>query len=353
MIEWCDVLEERGRKVLEAVVSNYIQTGEPVGSRTITKKYGFGLSPATIRNIMADLEDLQFLTHPHTSAGRIPTDLGYRYYVDVLMETASTQDIEGEIKAKLQSPDSDIKSLLSETSRMLSSLTHYAGLVMTSRVPDTLIRRVQFIRLGYDRVLVVLVTANGMVQNKFIEVDKDLSQDDLDQLAARLNKHLETLNLRELREHLVEEMQGARKSYTSMLEKVFSPDADPDSAERGETLFLGGLSEIMTQPEFANNIDKLKALYHTFEERYHLIRLLDRSLDAEGVQIFIGSENPFFEMKECSVVTASYSSHGRVVGALGVIGPTRMDYNRVIPVVNCTAKLLSKVMERSESIPVR
>lgn len=347
------MLEERGRKVLEAVVSNYIQTGEPVGSRTITRKYGFGLSPATIRNIMADLEELQFLTHPHTSAGRIPTDLGYRYYVDVLMETASTQDIEGEIKAKLQSPDSDIKSLLAETSRMLSSLTHYAGLVMASAVPDTLIRRVQFIRLRHDRVLVVLVTANGMIQNKFIEGDKDLSQDDLDQLAVRINKHLEKLNLKELRELLVEEMQGARKSYTSMLEKVFSADADPNSSERSENLFLGGLSEIMTQPEFANNIEKLKTLYHTFEEKYHLIRLLDRSLDAEGVQIFIGSENPFFEMKECSVVTASYSSHGRIVGALGVIGPTRMDYNRVIPVVNCTAKLLGRVMERSESIPVR
>ncbi|MDH4099382.1 MAG: heat-inducible transcriptional repressor HrcA [Nitrospirota bacterium] len=348
-----DVLEERGRKVLEAVVSSYIKTGEPVGSRTITKKFGMGLSPATIRNIMADLEDLQLLTHPHTSAGRIPTDLGYRYYVDTLMEAEPQDKLEREIGERLKRHDADIKNLLTETSKMLSSLTHYAGLVMAAKIPETLIRRVQFIRLNEKRVLVILVTANGMIQNKFIDVERDLSQSDLDQLASRLNGQLEEMNLGELRKRLVEEMQGTRKDYASMLEKVFSQDNDRPVAERGDSLFLGGLSEMMAYPEYANNIEKLKTLYHAFEEKYHLIKLLDSSLEAGGVQIFIGTENPYFEMQDCSVVTASYGSHGRIVGALGVIGPTRMDYNRVIPVVNCTAKLLSRVMERSESIPVR
>ena len=349
-----NVLEERGRKVLEAVVSSYIKTGEPVGSRTITKKFGMGLSPATIRNIMADLEDLQLLTHPHTSAGRIPTDLGYRYYVDTLMEAEPQEKIEREIGELLKGNDADIKNLLAETSRMLSSLTHYAGLVMAARIPDTLIRRIQFIRLSDKKVLVILVTGNGMIQNKFIDAERDLAQDDLDQLTVRLNKLLENLNMRELREKLVAEMQGTRKDYAGMLEKVFSQDADSAAGtDRGDSLFLGGLSEMMGHPEYANNIEKLKTLYHAFEEKYHLIKLLDRSLEAGGVQIFIGTENPYFEMQDCSVVTASYGSHGRVVGALGVIGPTRMDYNRVIPVVNCTAKLLSRVMERSDSIPVR
>lgn len=346
------VLEERGRKVLEAVVASYIETGEPIGSRTITKKFGFGLSPATIRNIMADLEDMRLLTHPHTSAGRIPTDLGYRYYVDILLETASGEEMEREVRERLHLPEPNARGLLTEISRVLSSVSHYAGIVMAADLPDALIRRVQFIRLRHDKALAILVTAAGMVQNKVVEVSETLSQKDLDHLASRMNSLLEEMGLQDVREMLRREVEGARDRFSRMMEQLTSP-GDRAGSGRGDDLFVGGVSEIMGQPEFANNLDKLRNLYRTFEDKYHLMNLLDRSIDAEGVQIFIGSENPYFEMQDCSVVTASYKSQGRVAGVLGVIGPTRMDYNRVISVVNCTAKLLGKVMDQENDAAMR
>jgi heat-inducible transcriptional repressor len=339
-----DNLSDRSKKILEAIIEDYIGTAEPVGSRSISRRHGFSLSPATIRNVMADLEELGFLASPHTSAGRIPTDKAFRFYVDSLL-TLRCIDPEQEelIKRQCRLYGSDVGDILKETSKLLSSMSHYMGVVVTPRFNTTIFRHIEFIKLGGRRLLAILVSKSGIVQNKIIETDEDIDSEDLVRMSNYLNTLLEGLSIAELRNRILREMQDEKVLYDEMLAKALRL-SEQTLCENGTEIIIEGQVNILDQPEFAD-VEKMKEIFRTFEEKSQLISLLDRCMESEGVHIFIGSENYIDQMAKMSVITAPYMSGNNTVGVLGVIGPTRMGYDRVIPIVDYTARLLSRLLD--------
>jgi heat-inducible transcriptional repressor len=334
---------ERNKRVLQAVIDSYIASGAPIGSTVLVKKYDFGVSSATLRNIMAELEELGYLTHPHTSAGRVPTDLGYRYYIDSLISIEKDADDFGDqLRQAPPLHGDDLHELMEEASRFLASLSQCAGVVVAPSEPEARYKHIEFLRLRGSQVLIIFVTAAGIVQNKLIELDEGIRQQDLNQFSAYLVDELQHLTLTEIREHLIEKLREEKIVFSRLMEETLR--ASQELQERGqEQVFIGGASRMLENPEFAT-VDKMRALFKAFEDKYRLLRLLDRSVAAEGIKVFIGSENPFFEMQGCSMVVSGYKAGGNVVGTLGVIGPTRMQYKQVIQVVDYTSKLLSKLL---------
>jgi heat-inducible transcriptional repressor len=339
-----DNLSERSKHILEAIIEEYIRTAEPVGSRAISRRHGLTLSPATIRNVMADLEDLDFLASPHTSAGRIPTDKAFRFYVDSLL-TVGTIDREQEelIQRQYRLYGKDVGEIFKETSRILSSLSHYMGIVVTPRFTTTMFRHIEFIKLGGRRILAILVSKSGIVQNKIIEADEDLSSEDMVRMSNYLNNLLKGLSIAELRSRILREMQDEKVRYDEMLAKALKL-SEQTLDENGTEVFIEGRVNILEQPEFAD-VGKMREVFRAFEEKGQLISLLDRCMESEGVHIFIGAENYMHHLESMSVITAPYMSGKETVGVLGVIGPTRMGYDRVIPIVDYTAKVLSKLLD--------
>lgn len=339
-----DNLSERSKKILEAIIEDYIGTAEPVGSRAISRRHGFSLSPATIRNVMADLEELGFLASPHTSAGRIPTDKAFRFYVDSLLAVRSIDREQEElIQKQYRLYGKDVGEILKETSRILSSLSHYMGVVATPRFTTTIFRHIEFIKLGGRRILAILVSKSGIVQNKIIESGEDLDSEDLVRMSNYLNDLLKGLSIAELRSRILREMEDEKVRYDEMLANALKL-SEQTLGENGTEVFIEGQVNILDQPEFAD-VAKMKEIFRTFEEKGQLVSLLDRCMESEGVHIFIGSENYMSQMANMSVITAPYMSGNRTVGVLGVIGPTRMGYDRVIPIVDYTARLLSKMFD--------
>ncbi len=336
---------DRAKKILKAIITSYIETAEPVGSRTITKKYGFGLSPATIRNIMADLEELGYLAQPYTSAGRVPTEKGYRYYVDYLFEERHFEegflDIKPEQIDKRYLPVSeDVTELLKETSQLLSFLSKYTGIVIAPRFKNTILRHVEFIKLKPGHILVIFVAEKGNLHSKVVEIEEDLSQRDFDRMTAYLNEELAGLTLHEVRERVLSQMNYEKDLYSRLLKRVIRINKEFFTDDAVE-VYLGGTTNILELPEFAN-LERMKVLFKAFEEKYLIVKLLDKCLRKEGVQVFIGLENLPEEMRYCSVVMSNYKSGDRIIGTLGVIGPMRMEYARVIPLVEYTARRLEK-----------
>jgi len=334
---------ERNKRVLQAVIDSYIASGAPIGSTVLVKKYDFGVSSATLRNIMAELEELGYLTHPHTSAGRVPTDLGYRYYIDSLISIEKDADDFGDqLRQAPPLHGDDLHELMEEASRFLASLSQCAGVVVAPSEPEARYKHIEFLRLRGSQVLIIFVTAAGIVQNKLIELDEGIRQQDLNQFSAYLVDELQHLTLTEIREHLIEKLREEKMVFPRLMEETLR--ASQELQEPGqEQVYIGGASRMLENPEFAT-VDKMRALFKAFEDKYRLLRLLDRSVAAEGIKVFIGSENPFFEMQGCSMVVSGYQAGGNVVGTLGVIGPTRMQYKQVIQVVDYTSKLLSKLL---------
>ncbi len=341
-------LNERSRNILKAVVVSYIQKALPIGSQTITKSFSFGLSPATIRNIMAELEDLGYLSQPHTSAGRIPTPKGYRLYVDELMEEDRPRLFNEEFLKEnyLGTKREDPHALLLETTRMLSLLSHYAGVVLAPKISETRLDRLEFILLRKGHILVLQVSKDGLVQHRMIDADPELTQKDLSRVSAFLNEKFGGLNLDEIRLRLLQEMRAEKDQYDRLLQKAMELGRKALEAQPEEELYVVGTSNILNLPEFTENLEKMKALFKTFEEKAVILKLLNNSINTEGVQIFIGSENRMPGIEDCSLVVSSYRSGDRVIGTLGVIGPTRMQYARVIPLVDHTAKLLSRLLDQ-------
>lgn len=336
-------MEERDKKVLQAVIDSYIATGSPVGSAVLVKTYDFGLSPATIRNVMAELEELGYLTHPHTSAGRIPTDKGYRYYIDSLVSfERDVQEINHELRQAPSLHAENFQSLMEEASQFLATLSHYTGVVVAPSEPEGKYRHIEFIRLRGRQVLIIFVTGSGTVQNKLIELDERISQHDLNLFTSYLDDELERWSLAEIRQRLVEQMREQKQLFTRLLDETERAGREVQERE-SEKVYIGGTSRILETPEFAD-VDKMLSLFKAFEDKYKLLSLLDKSAAAEGIKVFIGTENPFFEMQGCSLVVSSYRA-GHVVGTLGVIGPVRMQYKQVIRVVDYTSKLLSRILE--------
>jgi len=337
-------LNERGKSILKAIINSYIATAEPVGSRTVTKRYDMGISPATVRNIMADLEEMGFLAQPHTSAGRVPTDRAYRFYIDTLLEVKSLPRQQEQKILNYPLPMDDFNHLLQETTKLLSGLSHYVGVVMAPKPAETVYRQIEFIPLTGRRALVVFVSEAGIVHNRMILLDEDVTQTDLNRAAELLNREMKGRTLSEARARIVELMRQEKDRYAKLLARVMEGESEGGEETGTETkLFVGGLSEFFDIPDFGD-MAKMKALFRAFEEKNRIVKLLDNAMSADGVKVFIGSENPYFSMEGISVVTARYTGGSGVVGTLGVIGPTRMPYSTVIPIVDCTAKVLGRLL---------
>ncbi|GAB4262652.1 MAG: heat-inducible transcriptional repressor HrcA [Deferrisomatales bacterium] len=340
-------LSARDRQILAAIVEEYVQTAEPVGSRHLTKKYRLGVSPATVRNVMADLEELGFLAQPHTSAGRKPTDRGYRYYVDSLMQTSPPSSGE---RRRLRrtiaaSKTGDVEEMLETTSRTLSALARQVGVVVAPRLESSVFRHIDFVWLRPSRVLVVLVSRSGAVYHRPVEAPEVGSQAELDKMANYLNGVLHDLPLWEVREKILSEMATERAVYDSLLRRALQLGrrALEENPQKGD-VFVGDPSALLEQPEFSD-VSRMRGIFEAFEKKGLVLKLLDRAFEGPGLQVSIGQENPVADFRDCSLVSATYSREGRVLGTLGVIGPTRMPYSRVAGLVEYTARLLGEVFE--------
>jgi len=337
-------LTERSRQILEAIIEDYIITAEPVGSRTITRRHGLSLSPATVRNVMSDLEEMGFLVSPHTSAGRVPTDKAYRFYVDSLVgHNKIAREEREEIRKRCSLTGKDVGEVLKETSRMLSSVSHYMGIVMGPRFTANVFRHIEFVKLSGQRILAILVSQSGSVQNKIIETDEELQAADLTRMANYLNDILKGLTITQVKKRILEEMQEEKIRYDALLARALELSRQT-LEETNVEVFIEGQANILDQPEFAD-VAKMKEIIRAFEEKGQLLALLERCMAAEGVQIFIGAESHLNRMSGMSLVTATYVTGKNTLGILGVIGPTRMGYAKIIPIVDYTAKQVSRLLE--------
>jgi len=337
------VMNIRSRQILEAIIEDYISTAEPIGSSAIRNRHGMALSTATIRNVMADLEDMGFLVSPHTSAGRIPTDKAYRFYVDSLLAVRAIDRGEREeIRRRCSVDGRDVDGVFREISQMLSSVSHYMGIVAAPRFNANLFCQIDFIRLGSRRILAVLVSQNGSVQNRIIEPKEDISAEKLLKMANYLNSFLRGLTISEVKRRILEEMKSEKISYDNLLAsalKLSQQAFDESSSE----LFIEGKSNILDLPEFAD-AQRMREIFRAMEQKSQLLALLDSCLKAPGVNIFIGSESHLNNMSGMSLITSTYVSGKNTLGVLGVIGPTRMGYGKVIPIVDYTAKMLTRLL---------
>jgi heat-inducible transcriptional repressor len=336
------MLDERARTLLKALVEHYIADGQPVGSRALSRFSGLDLSPATIRNVMADLEEAGFVASPHTSAGRVPTPRGYRLFVDNLLTVQPLEERQrGVMKEALHGLPS--KQIITSASHLLSSLTHFAGVVIAPRRTSSRIRQIEFLSLSEKRILLIIVTTDGDVQNRILNTDKPYSPAELVSAANYLNQNFAGFDFEKIRQHLASEIQQLRNDITPLMALALAAGDDALS-EDNSPYVISGERNLLDVEELSSNMKRLRELFDLFDQRSSLIRLLDVSNRADGVQIFIGGESGIASLDECSVIAASYKVDGQVVGTVGVIGPTRMAYERVIPIVDITAKLLSSAL---------
>ena len=344
------MLGERESQVLNTVIVQYINTGEPVGSRTVAKHSGLSLSPATIRNIMLDLEEKGLLRQPHHSAGRVPTPEGFRYYVDHMLASPHLQvSVRRRIEGGFSPPATEMHDLVRQASRVLAQVSGHPAIVRAPRPAISLIRHIQFISIGGDQILTVLVSTDGVVQNRFIKTTEPFSQEQLDKFSRYLNDLLKNLSLVEARQLVLSQLEAEKVLFDLMVSQSLNLIYKALQAETDEELYVEGTSQLLDYPEFAD-IDKIRALLRAFEEKQQLIKLLDQSLASAGVKIFISPETPFPEV-EWSLVTSNFQRDQEPIGALGVIGPMRMDYGRVIPLVEFTANLMSGILKKWSTPP--
>ena len=337
---------ERGRHLLKVLIQRYIRDGQPVGSRTLSKDSGLDLSPATIRNVMSDLEDLGLVAAPHTSAGRVPTPLGYRMFVDTLVRyrQPGSSDIR-RIRHKLGGEFDTPASLIGTVSNMLSEFTSMAGIVTVPRAAKVLLRQIEFLPLSENRVLVILVVNDTEVQNRILHLEREYTSSELQQAQNYINLHYGGSDLHTVREKLLEDLDNTRDSMNQAMHDIIAvAHAAMDKAEHpDEGYVLAGETNLMDFAELSD-IDTLRQLFEAFSRKRMILDLLDRSISAEGVRVFIGEESGYEILDDCSVVTAPYHVDDETIGVLGVIGPTRMAYDRVVPIVDVTAKLLESVL---------
>ncbi|MCB1802975.1 MAG: heat-inducible transcriptional repressor HrcA [Gammaproteobacteria bacterium] len=342
-------MSERAQYFLKVLIERYIRDGQPVGSRTLAKDAGLDLSPATIRNVMADLEDLGFVASPHTSAGRVPTVSGYRMFVDSLLslkplDKAMLRQVQSQLDKGREAPS----GLVDSASRLLSNLTHLAGVVMVPKQNQIKVRQIEFVALSELRVLTVIVTSAGEVYNRIIETSRPFSRSELEQLSNYVTAHYAGHDLADIRRLVLREMQETKRNLDALMmqamemAKAVFAEGEDDGGGDGDFV-VAGQTNLMDFDELAQ-VDSLRSLFNAFTEKQEILHLLDRSLEADGVQIFIGEESGYSTLKDCSVITAPYEVDSEVIGVLGVIGPTRMAYGRVIPIVDITAKVLGSAL---------
>jgi heat-inducible transcriptional repressor len=337
------LLDSRSRALLRALIAQYIRDGVPVGSRTLAKQSGLDVSPATIRNVMADLEDIGLVATPHTSAGRIPTAQGYRVFVDALLQTSSpdARDVQ-QLRQRLPAGQST-QQVLSGASELLSAMTHFVGLVTVPRREQFAFRHIDFVPLDGHRVLVIVVFTDNEVQNRIIQAPRAFSPSELEQAANYLNAHFSGRHLSEIRAQLLRELRETRRAMESALsttvdlaEAAFAEPDREDVLVAGQTRLLG--------VQDLSDLDRLRELFEAFARKRELVQLLEGCIHAKGVRLFIGEESGVAPLDQCTVVTAPYGAGGKVLGVLGVIGPTRMAYERVIPVVQAAAQAVGEAL---------
>jgi heat-inducible transcriptional repressor len=340
-----DLLDTRARRLLRALIAQYIRDGQPVGSRTLARQSGLDVSPATIRNVLADLEEIGLVAAPHTSAGRIPTTQGYRVFVDSLLEVKPLAEPElSRLRAELN-PSAGTQDLLNSVSGLLSAATQFVGLVTVPRREAFAFRHIDFVALDGPRVLVILVFTDHEVQNRVIEMARPYTASELEKVANYLNAHYAGLSLEQIRNRLVTELDEARTAMDASMQATIQMAGAALDIGAGEDVVLTGQTNLMGLHEMAN-LERLRELFEAFNRKRELLQLMERCIHARGVRLFIGEESGLSPLDQCSLIAAPYGTGGQVLGVLGVIGPTRMAYERVIPMVQAAAQLLSGALNR-------
>jgi heat-inducible transcriptional repressor len=343
-------LDERSREIFRLIVDAYVQSGEPVGSRTLSRRLGVSLSPATIRNVMSDLEDAGLLYAPHTSAGRLPTDAGLRLFVHGLMQLGDVGESErASIDAQCAQAGRGVSEMLEEATSALSGLSACAGLVLSPKA-DRPLKHIEFVNLSPGRALVVLVTEDGMVENRVLDVPLGLPASTFVHVTNYLNARIVGRTIGEARTEVLGEIEAQRSQLDSLSAKVVAAGLATWSGGGGGTLIVKGQSRLLNDVTALDDLDRIRSLFQTLETKEAMLKMLDAANAAEGVQIFIGAENGLFSHTGCSMIIAPYKGGDqRVVGAIGVIGPTRLNYARIIPMVDYTAKMIGRLLRTNET----
>ena len=336
------MLNERSQILLKTLVERYISDGQPVGSRALQQYSGLEISSATIRNVMADLEDIGLISSPHTSAGRIPTGMAYRLFIDTMLVTkpldsARVQRMENQLQ-----PDNPSR-LIAQASNILSELTQFTGVVATSKRNTITVRQIEFLRLGEKRVLLIIVMPDGEVENRVLLLERDYTQSQLTEAANFLNQNYIGCSFSQIREKLRGELRQLHQDMSSLMAAALAA-GDAAEAKQGRDYVISGEHNLLHVEDFSTDMGRLRGLFSLFEQKTELLQLLDAGRRGQGIHIFVGSESGLASLDECSVITAPYSADGQVIGTLAVVGPKRMDYQRVIPIVDITAKLLGNAL---------
>ena len=335
------MLDDRAKLLLKALVERYIADGQPVGSRTLSKASGLELSPATIRNVMSDLEELGLIASPHTSAGRIPTNRGYRLFVDTMLTVQK-----GELLTQRLAPDQPQK-VIANAANMLSSLSHYVGVVMAPK-RASVFRHIEFLRLSEKRVLLIIVSPEGDVQNRVIFTEADYSQSQLIEASNYLNAHYAGMAIEQVRLRVKQELVNLQSEIASLMQAAVQMSSEAMSEDEGDVV-ISGERNLLSVSDFSSDMGNLRRAFELFEKKAQIMRLLDIAGQAEGVRIFIGGESQVVPFEDLSIVSAPYEVDGKLVGTLGVIGPTRMPYDRMIQIVDITSKLVSNALSHHKS----
>ncbi len=334
------MLDDRAKLLLKALVERYIADGQPVGSRTLSKASGLELSPATIRNVMADLEDLGLIASPHTSAGRIPTARGYRLFVDTMLTVQRDQ-----LQAPSLAPDQPQK-VIANAANLLSNLSQFVGVVMAPK-RSSVFRHIEFLRLSERRLLVIIVSPEGDVQNRVLFTEADYSQSQLIEAANYLNANFAGMAIEQVRARVQQELVKLQGEIAALMQAAVQVSSEA-LAQEADNVVISGERNLLSVSDFSHDMGHLRRAFELFEQKTQLMRLLDVSSQAEGVRIFIGGESQIVPMEELSVVRAPYEVDGQVVGTLGVIGPTRMPYDRMIQIVDITARLVGNALSQGK-----
>ena len=323
-------------------MSEYLATGEAVGSQTVTRRYGLDVSAATVRNVMGDLEEIGLLRHAHTSGGRIPTDRGLRYYVDTLLRVRSLSSGEKEeIRERFGTSRTDLPEMMQKTSRLLRELSHLTVVVQAPRPDSDVVEHIEFVRLRDDQLLAVLASSSGQIQNKLVPIDVPLPPPDLDRINNYLNSLVSGLTLDQVRARLASEIESDRAAHDQLAARALQLAAAAVPTDTGAEVLVDGQSNLLAGQ---TDLERAKTLLRTLEEKDLIVRLLDRTLSAPGICVFIGAEANLADLTDISVVAAPYGGDGKPLGTIGVIGPSRMNYSRVIPLVDFTSEMISDVL---------
>ena len=338
------MLNERAHILLKTLVERYISEGQPVGSRTLQQYSGLEVSSATIRNVMADLEEIGLVSSPHTSAGRIPTGLAYRLFIDTMLVTkpldsARVQQLESQLQ-----PDNPSR-LITQASNILSELTRFTGVVASAKRNAITVRQIEFLRLGEKRVLLIIVMPDGEVENRILLTDRDYSQSQLTEAGNFLNQNYVGCSFSQIRDRLRGELQQLHQDMSALMAAALAA-GDAAEAKKSEDYVISGEHNLLHVQDFSTDMNRLRSLFTLFEQKTELLQLLDASRRGQGIHIFVGSESGLASLDECSVITAPYSADGQVIGTLAVVGPKRMNYERVISIVDITARLLGNALSQ-------